>query len=113
MEAQEELLGRYCPKDKQGQFKVRNEGGVLVWDIPKDKLTDYQKEYNEIMDEEFKLDISESLKDVALIVGNIVRNTDYEFGPKPEDTNETKQLKMIQAEQYNEWCEAFEKLLDK
>lgn len=104
-----ELLDKYVEKDKDGQRKKKmNEAEQEVWDISEDNIEKYQKEYADLLEDEFVLDSSEGNKEKLKVVKDIVLNTTYIFGPKEGDDMQEKVAKIRQANDYEVWCKAFE-----
>lgn len=104
-----EIIKRFTPLGPQGEPKTKKDAtGKEVYDVPKDKSGDYDKEYNELMDEEFVLDILEGNKSKFETAKKLVLETTQKFGPSPEDPAVVKEFKFRQAAEYVEWCEAFE-----
>ena len=112
----QELLEKMAIKEKDGKtFKTeeKNIGGVMkkVFSfIDKKTEEEFIKEVDDLYDEEFILDINESNKKDLKVIRNIILDTDYEFGPKPDQTPQQQQQAMRIASEYNEWCEVFENL---
>lgn len=104
-----ELIRKYAQKDEEGNPKKRmEEGAGEIWDLLPEDMEKYAKEYNEMMDEEFVIDVLEGNKEKVKVVTDIVLNTNYVFGPKEGDSAEEKQAKIRQMNDYGIWCEAFE-----
>lgn len=103
------MVEKYVEKGEDGKSKTKvGDDGVEVWDIKAEELPKFEKEYNELMDEDFVLDVLDGNKEKTKVVKDIVLNTDYKFGPKEGDSVQEKMAKIRQAAEYDKWCEAFE-----
>jgi len=111
----QELLEKMALKEANNEFKKekRNINGVMkeVFSF-KDKKTEEEfiKEVDELYDEDFILEVSVENKKDLKIIRNIILDTDYKFGPKPDQTPKQTQQAIRIAKEYNEWCEVFENL---
>lgn len=105
-----ELLKKYAEKDEKGEFKMKEENGKQVYDLLPDKLVEFGKEYSELLDEDFIIDILEGNKSKFETVKRIVLDTDYKFGPRENDTPEEKDERVKLMNQYDLWAEAFEEV---
>lgn len=105
-----QIIEKYANKEEDGSMKKTVDNGVERFDIPDDKIADLEKDYGELLDEEFVLDVGESHKAKIRTVRDIVLNTDYKFGPSESDDVQEKQAKIRQAFDYEKWCESFEGL---
>lgn len=104
-----ELIKKYAQKDEEGNPRKRTEEGAgEIWDILPEDMEAYAKEYNEMMNEDFIIDVLEGNKEKVKVVTNIVLNTDYVFGPKEGDVEGERQAKLRQMNDYDIWCESFE-----
>lgn len=66
------------------------------------------KEYGELMEEEFRLQITGVNREQFDHIKKIVLDTRYTFGPKEGQTPEEKQYEIRKANDYLAWCDAFE-----
>ena len=104
-----DLLEKFVEKDENGQKKKKvNELNEEVWDIPEDKLTEYVKEYTDLMEDEYVMDILDGNKQKLKVMKEAVLNTTYTFGPQEVDSIPEKQAKLRQMNDYDIWCKAFE-----
>lgn len=104
-----DLLDKYVEKDTDGQkIKKTSETGEEVWDISEDNSIIFAKEYNDLMDDEYVMDILDGNKQKLKVVKEIVLNTSYMFGPQEVDSIQEKQAKLRQMNDYEVWCQAFE-----
>ncbi|ARK32114.1 hypothetical protein [Halalkalibacter krulwichiae] len=87
----DELLVKHAQKDKQNN-PIKKDNQLQIED-----LESLNREYNELMNEEFVIDEVESKREMLLEVRNILENTKKEFSGKS-------------AFEYDRWCEAFENL---
>jgi hypothetical protein len=104
-----EIIGKYVEKEEDGKTWKKKEG-VDNWDIPEDKMPEVSKEYAELMNEEWVLDVADSNREILQSVRNILLNTDYLFGPGEETDPTEINAKIRQMNDYPLWCEAFENL---
>jgi len=86
-----ELLEKYSKKDDEGEALIDNNSYVL------EDAEAFNKEYLELMNEDFVIDETESKREVLQHVKRILENTETEF-------------EGVKAFQYDSWCEAFENL---
>ena len=107
----EAIVDKYVKKDKNGE-KVKKvlENGTEVWDISGTDMKAYEKEYQDLMDDVWNLDVLEGNKEKLKVVQDIVLNTEYKFGPKEGNTQEEKIANIRQAADYEIWCDAFEEI---
>lgn len=97
-----ELVEKYAKKDKKGKI-VKTEDGE---NIQIEKIEEFTKEATDLYEEKFVVDL---LDESYEILKDIVLNTNYVFGPNPSSTQEEKLNKIRQANDYDVWCEIFEK----
>lgn len=105
-----ELLDKYVEKETDGQKKkkIQETTGEEVWDISEENSVLFAKDYADLMDEEYIMDILDGNKQKLKVIKNVVLNTDYKFGPKEGDVGAERVAKIRQANDYEEWCKAFE-----
>jgi hypothetical protein len=116
-----EVIGKFVEKEtvngeeiwKKTVSEGENSDGKEHFVIPPEKIEDFKKEINDLFQEEFVLDIGEEHLEKMATVATIVLNTDYKFGPSEEDDREEARRKIIEANDYEEWCKAFEAVLGK
>ena len=102
------ILEKYAKKDENGGFVTKEVNGVKNHEIPTESMVAFQKEDQELLDENFILDITEANREMFETMKDFVLNTKYHFGPKEEDSDQVKQEKYAQANDYDKWCTAFE-----
>lgn len=103
-----DLLDKYVEKDKKGEKKKKMIESTEIWDMSPENQIPFSTDMNELMDEEFVIDVLEGNKEKVKVVKDIVLNTSYVFGPKDGDSAEEKQAKLRQMNDYNLWCDSFE-----
>jgi len=86
-----ELLEKYSKKDDEGNALIENNSYVL------EDAEAFNKEYVELMSENFIIDETESKREMLQHIKRILDNTETEF-------------EGVKAFQYDSWCEAFENL---
>jgi len=86
-----EMLEKYSKKDDDGNALIENNSYVL------EDAETFNKEYVELMNEDFIIDETESKREMLQNIKRILENTDTEFDG-------------VKAFQYDTWCEAFENL---
>lgn len=91
--------------------KKNNEGKLIKdennsYKFSKEKRKQFQEEMTAYFEETFKLDVLESNSEQFITVRNMILNTDYKF--KSRASLDLTPMDMFFAEDYNEWCEAFE-----
>lgn len=106
-----ELLDKYTEKDEEGNKKKKmNEFEEEVWDLSPENTILYTKEFGELMDEDFVMDILDGNKQKIKVMKEVVLNTNYVFGPRDTDSPQEKIAKIRQMNDYDSWCQAFEKV---
>ena len=90
-EFRKELLEKYSKNDDEGNALIENNSYVL------EDAEAFNKEFTELMLEDFVIDETESKKEVLQHIRHILENTETEF-------------EGVKAFQYDQWCEAFENL---
>ena len=86
-----EMLEKYSKKDDEGEALIDNNSYVL------EDAEAFNKEYVELMSEEFIIDETESKREMLQHIKRILDNTETE-------------CEGVKAFQYDSWCEAFENL---
>ena len=86
-----ELIDKHSKKDDEGNALIENNSYVL------EDVETFNKEYVELMSEDFIIDETESKRELLQHVKRILENTNTEF-------------EGVKAFQYDAWCEAFENL---
>jgi hypothetical protein len=76
-EGRQELLEKYGDKDKEGQLvKEKLEDGTSRIPMSEESAKGFQKDYRELMQEDWILDENESNKDMLLAIKDIILNYD-------------------------------------
>lgn len=105
------LIEKFVEKDTKGHFKTREQEGVQIYSFKtKKEEEEYIKEVNDLFEEEFKMENTPLNKEMLVVIKNIVLNTDYKFGPKDSETPVQKQASVRTANEYEQWCQAFENI---
>lgn len=99
-----ELVKKYAKKDDKEQPIVEDSKYVIEDEVS------FNKEYDELINEEFMIDITPSTELRYAIIKKMVIDTDYKFGPKLEDSDAEKMAKIRQMQDYEKWCECFENI---
>ena len=86
-----EIVEKYAEKDDEGK-PITNDNKYKIVDMEA-----FNKDYDELMNEEFIIDETHSKKDMLLSVKRILESTEMEFSGQ-------------EAFLYDKWCEAFENL---
>ena len=86
-----ELLEKYSKKDDEGKALIKDNSYVI------EDVEAFNKEYLELMNEDFIIDETESKREMLQHIKNILDNTETEF-------------EGVKAFQYDSWCDAFENL---
>ena len=86
-----EMLEEYSKKDDEGNALIEDNSYVL------EDAEAFNKEYLELMNEDFVIDETASKREVLQHVKRILENTETEF-------------EGVKAFQYDSWCDAFENL---
>jgi hypothetical protein len=103
-----EILLKYCKKDEQGEPIKTTVNGVENYDIADADMAAFQKDDQELLDEDFVLEITPENAEMFATVQHLVLNTNFTFGPKEDDELAVKQEKINQMADYDTWCKAFE-----
>lgn len=107
---QEEITDKYCEKGEDGKKKTEEKNGQLHYIVIEGKKEEFEKEVNDLLEEEYVMDSSDGNKSKLKTVKNLVLNTEFKFGPKDGDSDSERIENIRQANEYNEWAEAFEKV---
>lgn len=104
------LLEGLTKKDEKGvAITKKNDKDQEVFDLG-DNVEAFAKDYNELLDEEFVLDVLEGHKAKLKTTKEIVLETDYKFGPREGDDDAKRVERIRQSAEYDEWAKAFEAL---
>jgi len=105
-----ELLDKHVTKDDSNQMKKKTNEitNEEVWDISDENMILFTKEYGDLMEEEYVMDILDGNKQKLKVMKNVVLNTNYIFGPKEGDLIQEKTAKIRQMHDYEIWCQSFE-----
>lgn len=103
-----DLLTKYSKKDAEGNPVKVVVNGIENFDLIEESMPAFTKEDQELLDESFAMDVTEANKDMFEVVKDMVLNTAFTFGPKETDSDEEKQRKIAQTNDYDLWCKAFE-----
>lgn len=101
----------HAKQDIAKKYTNLNENGdpLIVeghWDIPDDKIEDFSKEINALLDDATILVL---VKEEYDSIKRLVLDTLYIFGPRHDDSEQEKHAKIRQQNEYPEWCKLFEK----
>lgn len=102
------ILVKYSKKDENGKPATVVVDGIENYDIPQDQLEAFRKDDQELLDEVFALDVTAANSEMFETVKDLVINTQFTFGPKETDSDQVKQQKIAQMNDYDTWCNAFE-----
>lgn len=105
-----EITDKFVAKDAEGKWIKKEIEGRTFWDIPENKLDEFNKEFDAVSEEEFVVEIDKGNKIVFSKIKDLVLNTTQLFGPGENDPIPIKQYKLRLASDYVKWCEALEKL---
>lgn len=94
-EEHQELLKQYSELDEEGNPKVVEKDGELLYDV-KDKIS-FTREYNILLNEDFVIEETEDKKEMLLTVQDIVLNCEMMF-------------KGAEALLYDRFCEILEEI---
>ena len=90
-----EIIKKYASKEENGDLvMIENSDGSKHYDIPEDKMEEFQKEFAEYLESDFEMG-GAGTKTRLEIVKDIVLNTTEKIDPKI-------------ASDYDAWCDAFE-----
>lgn len=110
-----DIVGKYVEKEKKEGEKneswktVTVDNGQTHFVISPEKLEEFNKEINELYEEDFVMAVTPETEENIAIIKDILLNTEYKFGISgDEESDGEKVAKVKQAHDYNEWCEAFE-----
>lgn len=96
------LIEKHSKKDENEKPIIKDNRYELKND------EEFNKEFLELMDDEFLLDMTPVNQLRIKMMKNIILETDYKFGPKETDSDQEKIAKIRQMQDYDKWCEAFE-----
>jgi hypothetical protein len=108
----QQIIQKLVPKDKEGKPKTKTvDNGMVQLDIPKKDAKKFSEEMQELYNEEYVMNVTPETEELIHCIRDIVLETEYKFGPTgEEETNEDKQKKIMEANDYLVWCESFEEL---
>jgi len=102
------IIESYVEKDKKGNYKTKEENGVQVFSFKDEKdKEDYLKELTDEYEKEFTIEETDENKEIMKAIKDIVLNTTYKFGPKPESDKQEQMRDIRIAYEYEEWKKAF------
>lgn len=104
----EEMIDKFVNKDDEGNRKRKKEGVNEYWDFSEENLKKFEKEYTELMEEEFVIEITPSTKEKIKTVKELVLTTEAKFGPGPDDSPYERDRKVQEAIDYANWCDALD-----
>lgn len=103
--------------------KEKGEDGKEVWKtqtvdnlppqfvLSPEKIEDFQKEMTELYSEDFVMSVTPETEEMVAVIKDIILNTNHVFGVTGEErTEQEKQDKIRQAQNYVAWCDAVENL---
>lgn len=96
-----EIIKKYAKKNEDGEPVVEN-GNYQI-----DDKESFSKEIQDLYHDTFTVSLD---KNDAMYLKEVVLNTDYKFGPKENDSEQEKNAKIRQANDYSEWCKSFENI---
>ena len=105
-----EILEANAEKNEDGTVKketVDNREQYVLSDEAKEITA---REYGEILNEDWILDITPANEESMGIIKGIVLDTQYRFGPREGDTPPVAAMRVRQMNDYPEWCAAFEQI---
>lgn len=104
------ILEKYADKDEKGEVKKETVDNSEQYVLSAENKISYAKEYADLLLEDYILDITDANRLQVEMVKDIVLTTDYKFGPRQDDDANVAQGRIVQMNDYNLWCEAFEAL---
>lgn len=109
-----EIIGKYVEKEvgENGAetWKVKtDEHGGQEYVVSPENLDTLNAEVAGLYDEDFVVAFTPETEDDLVRLKDIIVNTTYKFGPEEEMNMMQKNDKIIEANNYEVWCEAVEK----
>lgn len=102
------IIEKYVEKDKNGQYKTEKDGDLVVFAFSDEKKKEaYLKELTEKYDEEFIIEETEDNKEMLETIKNIINNTTYKFGPRPESDKQERMRDIRIAYECEKWKKSF------
>lgn len=111
-EERAQIVEKYVAKEKNKEgnetYKKELVDNVEFFVFEDGNKEKFEKEINDLFSEEFIVVINESNTENISIIKNIVLNTKYLFGCDSDDSEEEKNKKIQEQNDYESWCEIFE-----
>lgn len=92
----DEILKEYALKDDKGEMIFSEDGTQIK--INPDRIGEFNTEYNNLMNETYSIDETDSNEEIIKTVGNSLINCDLEFQGQ-------------EAHFFDSWCERFEEAI--
>lgn len=110
-----EIIGKHVLKEKKGGKEVWKKGavdnGVEHYMMNPDTLDKFKEEIESLYQEEYVLNVTPETEEMLVLIKDILLNTEWKFGISGEEkTDKERGEKVKQAQEYAEWCDAFESL---
>lgn len=110
-----EIINKYVEKEKgeDGEMKWKThelENGQTEWVVSPEKMESLNKEIEEMYQEEFVIALTPETEADLSRIKDIILDTNYKFGPEESMSLQEKNEKIIEANNYQVWCEAVEAL---
>jgi outer membrane murein-binding lipoprotein Lpp len=102
------LASEAAEKDENGKAKVEGVDNEEHFVVSEENQRELNLAVTELMKEEYVVDITEGNKEKMDTIRNILLNTAYSFGPRESDTPQEAQMHILEMNNYDVWCNAFE-----
>lgn len=109
------ILDKYVEKEMntetgEEQWVIKTlENGTQEFAVSPEKMVELNKEIDDLYQEDFVVDFSPETHDDLVRIKDIILDTTYKFGPEEHMSPEQKNDKIIEANNYQVWCDAVEK----
>lgn len=107
----QELIRKFTNKDTEGNpLIIIDSNGRRLYDVPKEKSDELNKEYQKLTDESYIIEIDDKNLGMFKFLKKIILNPDFRFGPREGDAQNVKVQKIQLANAYDHWAKMFEML---
>jgi len=111
-----EIIEKYVEKDtdpdtKEEKWKTRTgDNGQEEYAVSPEKMSELNAEIEEMYQEDFVVNFTPETEADLLRIKDIILDTTYKFGPEESMNPTEKNMKIMEANNYQMWCEAVESL---
>ena len=105
-----ELAKKYAKRDKRGEpMVIIAAGGKKVYDLTQESINQLNSDFAQLLEQEFSFQVNE--KELFERVSVLVLETQLPFGLMGGEDDNERRVKLAIADNYTEWCRAFEEVV--